>query len=62
MATKLQKFLRKNPVFTYDAFAKAISDTPKRSVNTIKALLAHHIHQDHIVFRRDLFACSQGWG
>ena len=57
MATRIQKFLRKNPVFTYDAFAKAASDTPRRSINTIKALLTHHIHQGHIVrIRRRLFA------
>ena len=57
MTTKLQKFLRKNPVFTYDTFAKAVSDAPKRSINTIKSLLAHHIHQGHIVrVRRRLFA------
>ena len=57
MATSLQQFLRKNPVFTYDAFAQAVSDDHERNKNTIKALLAHHIQQGHIVrVRRRLFA------
>jgi predicted transcriptional regulator of viral defense system len=57
MATSLQQFLRKNPVFTYDAFARAVSDGHERNKNTIKALLAHHIQQGHIVrVRRRLFA------
>lgn len=57
MATVLQQFLRKNPIFTYDSFARAISDDHERSRNTIKALLAHHIQQGHIVrVRRRLFA------
>lgn len=57
MATTLQQFLRKNPIFTYDAFARAISDDHERSKNTVKALLAHHIQQGHIVrVRRRLFA------
>src|SRR3990167_10470552 len=57
MATILQQFLRKNPVFTYDAFARAVSGDHERNENTIKALLAHHIQQGHIVrVRRRLFA------
>jgi predicted transcriptional regulator of viral defense system len=57
MATTLQQFLRKNPIFTYDAFARAVSGDYKRSKNTVKALLAHHILQGHIVrVRRRLFA------
>lgn len=57
MATNLQKFLRKHPVFTYDAFAQAVSSDSKHNRNTIKALLAHHIQQGHIVrVRRRLFA------
>src|SRR3990167_4254339 len=58
MATILQQFLRKNPVFTYDAFARAVSDDHKRNENTIKALLAHHIQQGHHIvrIRRRLFA------
>lgn len=57
MATILQQFLRKNPVFTYDSFAQAVSDDYEPNKNTIKALLAHHIQQGHIVrVRRRLFA------
>jgi predicted transcriptional regulator of viral defense system len=57
MATNLQKFLRKNPVFTYDAFVRGLSGASKHNINTAKALLAHHIHQGHIVrVRRRLFA------
>lgn len=57
MATTLQQFLRKNPIFTYDAFVQAVSGDHKRSKNTVKALLAHHIQQGHIVrVRRRLFA------
>ncbi|MBI5447958.1 MAG: transcriptional regulator [Gammaproteobacteria bacterium] len=57
MATTLQRFLRKNPIFTYDIFAQAISGDHARSKNTIKALLAHHIQQGHIIrVRRRLFA------
>lgn len=57
MATLLQKFLRKNPIFTYDTFARMISGDRIRSKNTIKTLLEHHIQQGHIVrVRRRLFA------
>ena len=58
MATNLQKFLRKNPVFTYDAFVQALSGASRHTNrNTIKSLLAHHIHQGHIIrVRRRLFA------
>lgn len=57
MATLLQQFLRKNPVFTYDSFARTVSDDQEHNKNTIKALLAHHIQQGHIVrVRRRLFA------
>ena len=57
MPTSLQQFLRKNPGFTYDSFARAVSDDHERNKNTIKALLAHHIQQGHIVrVRRRLFA------
>jgi predicted transcriptional regulator of viral defense system len=57
MATKIQQFLRRNPVFTYHTFATAISEDGQRTPNTIKALLAHHIQHGHIVrVRRQLFA------
>lgn len=57
MSTVIQQFLRKNPVFTYSSFARAVSGDYERSENTIKALLAHHIKQGHIVrVRRRLFA------
>ncbi len=57
MATELQKFLRKNPIFTYDAFVQALPGGSKHNRNTTKALLAHHIHQGHIIrVRRRLFA------
>lgn len=58
MATKLQQFFRRNPVFTYDAFAQAmsLSDKEPRSPNTIRALLNHHIEQGHVIrVRRKLF-------
>jgi predicted transcriptional regulator of viral defense system len=57
MATQIQQFLRKHPVFTYDAFVQALLSEKERSPNTIKALLAHHIQQGHITrIRRRLFA------
>jgi predicted transcriptional regulator of viral defense system len=57
MATLLQQFLRKNPIFTYDTFVRIITGDHERSRNTVKALLAHHIQQGHIVrVRRRLFA------
>jgi predicted transcriptional regulator of viral defense system len=57
MATTLQQFLRKNPIFTYDAFAQAVSGDHEPNKNTVKALLTHHIQQGHIIrVRRRLFA------
>lgn len=57
MATKIQRFLRHHPVFTYTDFACAVLSEGGRSPNTIKALLSHHIQQGHIVrVRRRLFA------
>lgn len=57
MATKIQQFLRRNPLFTYHAFAAAISEDGLRAPNTIRALLAHHIQHGHIVrVRRRLFS------
>jgi predicted transcriptional regulator of viral defense system len=57
MATNLQKFLRKNPVFSYTAFAQAASKNHEYNRNTVNALLAHHILKGHIVrIRRRLFA------
>lgn len=57
MAIKVQQFLRKHPIFTFNDFAKAISADGPRSPNTIKALLAHHIKHGHIIrIRRRLFA------
>lgn len=57
MTTKIQVFLRKNPVFTYDTFAKLNFGNETNNQHTIKALLAHHIRQGHIVrIRRGLFA------
>lgn len=53
MATHVQQFLRRHPLFTYHDFATTVSDNP----HTAKALLAHHIHHGHIVrVRRGLFA------
>lgn len=57
MASQVQQFLRKHPVFTYNTFAQALLSEKKRSPNTIRALLAHHIQQGHITrIRRRLFA------
>jgi len=57
MATILQQFLRKNPIFIYNSFARAVSGDHERRKNTVKALLAHHIEQGHIIrVRRRLFA------
>lgn len=57
MANPIQQFLRKHPLFTYSTFAQSLLSEKLRSPNTIRALLAHHIKQGHIVrVRRRLFA------
>ena len=57
MATIVQQFLRRHPVFTYQEFAQAVCGKGAQRPNTVRALLAHHIQQGNIVrVRRRLFA------
>lgn len=57
MATSIQKFFRRNPIFTSKHFVESMEAQKKRSSNTYKAMLAHHLKQGHIIrIRRGLFA------
>jgi len=57
MSTEIQRFLRANPVFTYETFLTTISKNGHRNPHTVKTLLTYHIRCGNILrIRRGLFA------
>ncbi len=57
MASKVEIFFRQHPIFVHQTFAQALSDNGAKNPNTLKNILAHHLHRGHIVrIRRGLFA------